>query len=69
MLHELGRIFLLSIHHKITKTLQVALFLSTGAENHRSNISYTHGSDRGDGGDGGYGGGVVAVEAGGCRQG
>ena len=37
MLHELGQIFLLSIHHEITKTLQVALFLSTGAENHRSN--------------------------------
>ena len=36
MLYELGRFFLLSIHHKITKTLQGALFLSTGAENHRS---------------------------------
>ena len=38
MLHELGRFFLLSIHHEITKTLQVALFLSTGAENHRSSV-------------------------------
>ena len=36
MLYELGRFFLLSIHQKITKTLQGALFLSTGAENHRS---------------------------------
>ena len=38
MLYELGRFFLLSIHHKITKTLQGALFLSTGAENHRSSV-------------------------------
>ena len=37
MLYELGRFFLLSIHQKITKTLQGALFLSTDAENHRSN--------------------------------
>ena len=36
MLYELGRFFLLSIHQKITKTLQGALFLSTDAENHRS---------------------------------
>ena len=36
MLYELGRFFLLSIHHKITKTLQGALFLSNDAENHRS---------------------------------
>ena len=38
VLHKLGRFFLLSIHHKITKTLQVAWFLSAGAENHRSSV-------------------------------
>ena len=38
MLYELGRFFLLSIHQKITKTLQGALFLSTDAENHRSTL-------------------------------
>ena len=41
MLYELGRFFLLSIHQKITKTLQGALFLSTGAENHRSSGEFS----------------------------
>ena len=36
VLPKLGQFFLLSIHHKIIKTLQVAQFLSPGAENHSS---------------------------------